>query len=164
MGDKRGDRCYMNWLFPQRDRFSISSPTTTCNYTTSTRKNSPHHPSQTTIMHISPLHLGALLSLAQSLRAARVHIENIHPPANKYVTHCTVQIDGDVFGCQDASSNGFKHGCGDNKVEGTQQICNSAAVTVNWDTLLVTFNNNAGDTASCTLNKNFRGGECEMDP
>lgn len=67
-----------------------------------------------------------------NLSAARVPIENTHTPANQYVINCTVQINGDIFGCQDASSNRLKHGCGD-KGEGTQQICNSAAITINWD-------------------------------
>lgn len=117
---------------------------------------------KTTIVHISLLHRGALPSLATRLCGARPYREHAHP-ANKCVTHCTGQIDGDVFGCQGTSLNGIKHGRGENKGEGTQQICNSAAVTVNWDNPLANTSNNAGDTASCTLNKNFRGGECEMD-
>ncbi|KAJ5184019.1 hypothetical protein N7492_001635 [Penicillium capsulatum] len=106
----------------------------------------------------------ALLSLAQLLSAARVHIENTQPPANKYVTHCTVQIDGAIYGCEDASSEPYPKGCGGNSGSASRQICMSAAVTVDWDSddVTVKFRNNEGDEASCKLGSADPGSSCEL--
>lgn len=113
-------------------------------------------------MHSALIKFGALVALAQFSTAVRVHIENTNPPANKYVTHCSLIFDGDVHGCNDASSEPFDKGCGGNTGTATHTICDSAAVTINWDTLEVEFVNNAGDRAGCTLDTDQPGGECDM--
>lgn len=113
-------------------------------------------------MHSTWLQFGALLALAQFSSAVRLHIENTNPPANKYITHCTLIVDGNLHGCVDASSEPFVKGCGGNTGTATHTICNSAAVTIDWDTLKVTFDNNAGDHSECTLDTDQPGGECDM--
>lgn len=91
-----------------------------------------------------------------------IHIENTQPPANKYVTHCTAIIDGELAGCKDASSEPFKLSCDDDRHTGveTHSICNTAKITIDWDSLEIKFQNDHGDTGSCTLDKGKAQGGC----
>lgn len=107
----------------------------------------------------------ALLSFSQLLSAARIHIENTNPPANKYITHCSVVIDGTVFGCKDASAEPYPKGCGANKGNDKWvQICGSASMKVEWDNpdVKVTFRNNEMQESSCNLKNDKPGSSCEM--
>jgi hypothetical protein len=91
-----------------------------------------------------------------------IHIENTQPPANKYVTHCTAMIDGNLAGCADASSEPFDLSCDDGGHTGvhTRSICNTASITIDWETLEVKFKNDQGDIGSCTLDKGEAQGGC----
>lgn len=91
-----------------------------------------------------------------------IHIENTQPPANMYVTHCTAMIDGNLAGCEDASSEPFKLSCDDKSHTGvqTRSICETATITIDWESKEIKFQNDVGDIGSCTLDKDEAGGGC----
>ncbi|GES57384.1 hypothetical protein ATEIFO6365_0001067200 [Aspergillus terreus] len=110
------------------------------------------------------LKLGALAALAQTISAAHIYIKTTSPPANKYVSHCTVIIDDELFGCS-GSSEPFSKGCGGNRGTSTKSICKTAQVTVDWDNGKLDFTNDSGDHANCTLSTTQQWGECDTtDP
>ncbi|KAE8356295.1 hypothetical protein BDV28DRAFT_116916 [Aspergillus coremiiformis] len=111
------------------------------------------------------LKLGSAMALVQTISGAYIYIKSTQPPANSYVTHCTVIIDdGDLFGCQ-GSSKPFKKKCGKNKGTETKTICDSASVTVNWETGDLQFKSANGDHANCTLDTTDPWGQCDTtDP
>ncbi|KAE8141712.1 hypothetical protein BDV38DRAFT_191083 [Aspergillus pseudotamarii] len=106
------------------------------------------------------LTLGTGFALAQTISGAYIYIKTTQPPANSYVTHCTVIIDEELFGCE-GSSNPFKKKCGKNTGTETKEICETASVTVNWDTGDLQFKNDHGDHANCTLSTTNEWGECD---
>ncbi|PWY74522.1 hypothetical protein BO94DRAFT_549652 [Aspergillus sclerotioniger CBS 115572] len=108
------------------------------------------------------IQLGALMALAQTISGAEIYIKSTQPPANLYVTHCSVIIEDELFGCK-GSSEPFKRSCGRNKGIETKSICKSATVTVDWTTAQLSFKNSDGNTANCTLNSTSSFGHCNTD-
>ncbi|PWY64263.1 hypothetical protein BO70DRAFT_303072 [Aspergillus heteromorphus CBS 117.55] len=106
--------------------------------------------------------LGALTVLAQTISAAELHIRTTDPPANNYVEHCTVILNDELFGCK-GSSKPFPNECGQNYGVETKSICDTMSVTINWDTALVMFDDNKGNTANCTLSSVETEGHCNTD-
>ncbi|PYI05222.1 hypothetical protein BO78DRAFT_152240 [Aspergillus sclerotiicarbonarius CBS 121057] len=106
--------------------------------------------------------LGTLMALAQTISGAQIYIKSTQPAANLYVTHCTVIIEDDLFGCQ-GSSEPFKKECGSNEGIETKSICKTASVTVDWTTAQLTFTNDDGNTANCTLSSTSQDGHCDTD-
>ncbi|OJK04247.1 hypothetical protein ASPACDRAFT_75728 [Aspergillus aculeatus ATCC 16872] len=111
-------------------------------------------------MHL--LKIGALLALAQTLRAAEIKIRTTNPPANSYVSHCSVILEDELFGCK-GSSKPFKKSCGRNTGVQTKSICGDASVTVDWYSAVLTFESADGRTANCTLSSTETEGHCNTD-
>ncbi|RAH85821.1 hypothetical protein BO86DRAFT_386112 [Aspergillus japonicus CBS 114.51] len=111
-------------------------------------------------MHL--LKLGALFALAQTLTAAEIKIRTTNPPANSYVSHCSVILEDELFGCK-GSSKPFKKSCGRNTGVQTKSICGDASVTVDWYSAVLTFESADGRTANCTLSSTETEGHCNTD-
>ncbi|KAE8395517.1 hypothetical protein BDV23DRAFT_145129 [Aspergillus alliaceus] len=103
-----------------------------------------------------------VMALAQTITGAHIYIKSTQPPANKYVTHCTVIIDDELYGCK-GSSKPFKKKCGRNKGTETKKICDGSSVTVNWETGDLQFKSQNGDHANCTLSTTNPWGECDTN-
>ncbi|KAF9891513.1 hypothetical protein FE257_003980 [Aspergillus nanangensis] len=111
-------------------------------------------------MHSWLLKFGAIAALAQTISGAHVYIKTTKPPANEYVSHCTVIFEDPIFGCE-GSSEPFTKGCGGNRGVSSKAICKTAKVTVDWDTGKLEFENDNGDHANCTLSTTEQWGECD---
>merc|ERR1712187_913696 len=98
------------------------------------------------------LKFGALAALAQTISAAQVHIETTHPPANKYKSHCTVIVEGELWpGCNGGSSGPFPGGCGDNSDTDPASICGDGKVNVNWTTGMLNITSSLFDAGKSVL-------------
>ncbi|PYH39237.1 uncharacterized protein BO87DRAFT_372405 [Aspergillus neoniger CBS 115656] len=106
--------------------------------------------------------LGALVALAHTVAGSQISLRTTTPPANEYVTHCTVILDDEFFGCK-GSSKPFGKKCGHNRGIQTKSICDTSSVTVDWSTAQVTFQDNNGHSANCTLSSTEEGGHCNTD-
>ncbi|RAL17470.1 uncharacterized protein BO97DRAFT_6834 [Aspergillus homomorphus CBS 101889] len=106
------------------------------------------------------LKLGAILALAQAITAAQIKIKTTNPPANSYVSHCSVIVEDELFGCK-GSSKPFKKECGKNQGVQTKSICGDASVTVDWYSAVLTFKSADGQTANCTLSSTKTEGHCD---
>ena len=111
------------------------------------------------------LKFGALAALAQTISAAQVHIETTHPPANKYKSHCTVIVEGELWpGCNGGSSGPFPGGCGDNSDTDPASICGDGKVNVNWTTGMHNITSDDGQhSAGCVLSTTSQWGECDTN-
>ncbi|GKZ40472.1 hypothetical protein AbraIFM66951_000236 [Aspergillus brasiliensis] len=106
--------------------------------------------------------LGALVALAHTVAGSQITLRTTTPPANEYVTHCTVILNDELFGCK-GSSKPFGKKCGHNRGIETKSICDTSSVTVDWSTAQVTFQDNNGHSANCTLSSTEEGGHCNTD-
>ncbi|PKY02733.1 hypothetical protein P168DRAFT_291866 [Aspergillus campestris IBT 28561] len=108
------------------------------------------------------LKFGAIAALAQTISGAHIYVKTTNPPANRYVSHCTVIIDDDLFGCS-GSSKPFSEGCGGNRGVSSQKICGDGEVEVNWHSGELVFTAPDGQHANCTLSTSRSGGECDTE-